>query len=1146
MKTENRRLCFVTLLACLFAPAAVFGAEGQAARDPSPPNPQETGSKGLAWLSDLAEGHRRAAAEGKPVVVLVRADWCPACRRLEAEIEKPEVQKELARWTLVALDITASPESAARLGVAVVPALRVRTPSGRTVASHDGAMESAALADWVAGQYEKAAEKVDDALTSSGPPDAVEVLRLIEQLGQRGAAQREASVRRLAAHPEAAKAAVVKAFAGGNLATRLAAAEVLHQWQAPLTGLDPWLPETVTDERLAALKAWGENAEPVEFAPPEKLTPAQLADARRQIDRMMKGPDASAEAVRERLARFGPALLPEVYERLKGAATDRDRELLAALRYRLVAGDSLVFRWPGGLARLAASDTRERQKAAEELAGLALPEDARLLLELFSDPDPLVREIALRGLQEVGGEGAGESLVGLLDDPEPNVRAAVLKRLAEGPSPALATKVARYIEKEKDADLIVHGIRVLKAVGGVEAVKALMAKLDHPSWQVRAEAAEALGNPGDLGDSSFRGGSRGAVGADLQVEIYVALLRLLDDADAFVVSRAVTALRGADMEVAVEPLVKAAEKHPDLAPEIIAILGRAQRMKLKALPRLRAFTKHPDAALRAAALEGLVQAAGGAMEEEILAGLADPESKVRTTAATAVFQLVQEHRQKARESAVHASMRAYSLERAIADDGGTGPTLSSRLVGALLGGLGMKKTPQEKSEPEGPPGPAAEETPPVGPPDQPEAKPQGEEEGPAEHPEPLWDEWLAGCHEGRNRPKWTARMIEPLEKLLAAQNPEEKLEAAVALTPLGRADKALPALLAAAQGSPERVRRAGEALPWLLWDNRLALFHDLRKLAAERDRKETYASLVGNMAEVKDARAAELFWQLLADPQIDESEADALETGLRRAYLGERYYSASDALPSERRAMAKAARQRVTAGGELQCLAALVLLASADRAQAAEAAASLAADETLSPALRRDAFHVFLVAESRGRADRAAVEALAPPDADRRRLALAHLARGPGRFTQLRGRFSLYVDDDGPSGRVRDGLPIIPEAPPGLKPEHVRPLLKDADPETAAYAGYLLAVLREPEGLGPLLAYWRSQKEDKDEWDRLAYRAIAALDDAGQIAVLRDIRARLNDYEISEFYWTIRIMSGPEVLKLRKEIRDAVGMDRLR
>ena len=117
------------------------------------------------------------------------------------------------------------------------------------------------------------------------------------------------------------------------------------------------------------------------------------------------------------------------------------------LRYRLVASDALVFRWPGGLERLADVDSRQRQRAADDLAKLASKDDQPLLLELFADPDPLVREISLRGLQHIGGKEANAALVKLLADPEPNVRAAVLKQLEESPDAALVPAVVKYLER---------------------------------------------------------------------------------------------------------------------------------------------------------------------------------------------------------------------------------------------------------------------------------------------------------------------------------------------------------------------------------------------------------------------------------------------------------------------------------------------------------------------------------------------------------------------------------------------------------------------------------------------------------------------------------------------------------------------------
>jgi len=65
------------------------------------------------------------------------------------------------------------------------------------------------------------------------------------------------------------------------------------------------------------------------------------------------------------------------------------------------------------------------------------------------------------------------------------------------------------------------------------------------------------------------------------------------------------------------------------------------------------------------------------------------------------------------------------------------------------------------------------------------------------------------------------------------------------------------------------------------------------------------------------------------------------------------------------------------------------------------------------------------------------------------------------------------------------------------------------------------------------------------DWKKLVYRAIAVVDDPKYIPVLREIYGKLDQYEMSEFYWTIRIMTGPEILSFRKQVRDEVGASRL-
>ena len=134
---------------------------------------------------------------------------------------------------------------------------------------------------------------------------------------------------------------------------------------------------------------------------------------RRDIQEMLEADSEAVVAVRERIARFGQAVHPVVLQTLEDATTDRDRERLLALRYRLAANSSLVLTWPGGLQRLADRDPQQRHRAAEELASLATADLQPLLLELFSDPDPLVRELSLQGLRHVGGRHATAALVGL-------------------------------------------------------------------------------------------------------------------------------------------------------------------------------------------------------------------------------------------------------------------------------------------------------------------------------------------------------------------------------------------------------------------------------------------------------------------------------------------------------------------------------------------------------------------------------------------------------------------------------------------------------------------------------------------------------------------------------------------------------------
>jgi HEAT repeat protein len=1074
-----------------------------------------------SWLSNLEEANRRALADRKPLLIVAGAKWCGACRELATELHAAAVQAELARWTPVYIDIDAQPAAATQLGVVGVPALRIRAAGGQQLAKRDGFLTADALVAWMKENFEAATAAADDSLLSTGPPGMTAVVRLVRQFRQRNPALREAAVRRLAPYPELTRPLVLKTFLEGSLTARLAALEVLEQWKAPLAELDPWRPETFTPKRVARLEKWGEREMAAGRAsPPKELSAEQLADARRQIDRMLGGDEGEADATGQRLAGLGAALLPEVYVRLRTAATDQQRRRLLVLRYRLVATDALVLRWPGGLERLADPDPRQRRQAADELAKLAGDGENALLLELFADPDPLVREIGLRGLQHVGGAEANAALVKLLGDPEPNVRAAVLKQLEELPDPAMVSAVVKYLKQEKDPDLVVHAIAFLGASKSSEAIRALMSLLKHERWQVRAEAAAGIGKHGGEGPWMVHGpvpslANESDAATKLQVDAYVALLDLLDDKDSFVVAKAVEGLGHADLAVAVEPLARAAERHPDLASSVLGMLAGGGKMRAKAIPHLRKFCKHEKAGIRAAAIAALESAASTDIEQELLAAINDKEGEVRTAAAQALLMLMDQSRQAGKNK---PGMPMTSVPSAVSVDVDLPPSVSqivvSKVLEAFRGAISSSGPPKAATV----------------------VKPGSPVKAKDEADDP--DAWIKQCYAGRHRPAWTAQMVAPLEKMSRSAAAKERVAAALALAPLGKPEAATRLLLETVRANPELTDAAAGVLPWLCLPQRVSTFHALSGLAPNADGR---AHLIARLSAEADRRLADVMWELLADPHVTEQVAGSLHNGLMMAYLGRQYFAPTQVPASDRRELAKAAKPRAILGGPWQRRVALVLLATAAPDEASEVAAKLADDAKLADPLRADAFQIRMITQPGSEATKLAVAAMKGSDPARKKLGLKYLVHGPNELRSMGHGLYLHGTMDASFYNNPRGVPIVPKPPAGVAAEDVRPLAGSSDAETAASAGYLLAVMGEAEGIGPLVQYWRQHEASSNQWRRLVYRAIAVIDDPKYIAVLREIYGKLQDYEISEFYWTIRIMSGPEILKFRKQIRDEKG-----
>ena len=192
------------------------------------------------------------------------------------------------------------------------------------------------------------------------------------------------------------------------------------------------------------------------------------------------------------IALVGPGILPSVTERLDAEASDSGRERLSAVRYRLIASPSLALRTPGAAEALASLESGPRRAATKRIAENASNEDLPLLQTLFGHEDPLVRELALRGIQSAGGESL--SLIEMLDDPDKNVRVAVLKMWLDDPKASLLGPVSKRAMSEKDPGLLPYYLRLIKAIGstGPEANKVLEKFSSHEDWQVRAEVAGVI------------------------------------------------------------------------------------------------------------------------------------------------------------------------------------------------------------------------------------------------------------------------------------------------------------------------------------------------------------------------------------------------------------------------------------------------------------------------------------------------------------------------------------------------------------------------------------------------------------------------------------------------------------------------------
>lgn len=577
----------------------------------------------VVWQTDPAAARRLAIRSSQPLLIYATAPGSPGCILQDEAFEDKAAADALSGWVCLRLDITQYQEEALRLELMGAPSLRASTVLGKVVAQQDGYMPAAQAATWLAEARRKAVSLVEEAgkaLSVSGTLKEAEVAALVDLLADRQPEVREAAIERLAREPEQSAGSIVKLFLEAGLGARLSCLEILKVWQAPVGDVDPWRPETI-EQASGALSQWLARGT---FA----LGLPTRAELDKDFEILLEGDEERAAGAMVRLARAGSDLLSEVRQRLANETRDVPRERLTMLRYRLVMPARLVREQPAILLSLVSSVPAERARAVEMLDKRGGTELEALLLELFQDPDPLVRELALRALRRACGASANKTLAELLADPQPNVRAQVLKELAQSPSAATVKILAEYVKTEADEDLVVHAVRAVSASKSIAAAKVLVSLAGHSSWQVRSEIVEALGKYRWIGSSG-----------KMPPDAAEAIRKLLADSDSFVASKAVEAVKESRIEAQAE-LAAVAERMPEIAPDALTTMATSEEGRAKAVPFLRKFTKHADAAVRAAALEALVECTQTNIAEELRAAFQDADTRVRQAAASSVSVMV--------------------------------------------------------------------------------------------------------------------------------------------------------------------------------------------------------------------------------------------------------------------------------------------------------------------------------------------------------------------------------------------------------------------------------------------------------------------------------------------------------------------------
>ncbi len=1078
-----------------------------------------------SWSDDWHATEKAAESdESRPILVKYEASWCGPCRLLTQAMSEENVANALKRFHLIRIDMDSPPKDAPVKGVDALPTMRVQTKEGELIAEKVGLLQGESLVQWLeaaAGQYETLLKQRQYSMKlASGPIDEEQVAFLITMLNDRSSEQRAHAIRILASQPRASAVAVADVFATPTLRTRVAALDVLRRWKAPIDGIDPWQPETITSEKLKMLTDWARTAEnaPLEIELLSSPSSGSLAEADLELDRLVHRGNAR-DGNLAGLENVGPGLLANVMKHLETETSDDARERLAALRYRLIAAPSMSIRIPQGPDRLASLESGPRRDAAKQLADFGRSEDIPLLEALFSHEDPLVRELALRGLQKAGGSDASR-LTQMLDDPDKNVRAAVLKLWIDHPNSSLLSTICEHAMKEQDAGLLVYYVRLLREIDSVEGIStAVFEKLSmHDDWQVRAEVADAISQHVE----KARRKDYSAQPRKLLPESYRKIARaLLNDSDSFVLSKVVPALMTADQEASFDRLLEVAWKYPEIRDPILPSLNAgASKPSTGDFLAARFKSDLPDD--RAFALRAMSSFRTDGHEKSIRKGIDDSSEEVQVMAARALSTFLDHYRN------AKPDLPSAEKSQSIVGWQGVGDATDDPFSNNLVDPFGSEKVetlglPKAVKKAEQPAKSAVSEK-------LPEAS--------------AYDQWLA---------KWKQSPESELAWLEGVRGTMDKL----ALTTKGEAN-AFVKLAAIRLGKPSNAQHVIDwakflgdfesplvaVYPWLDEEARI----ELLGLSGGLGDSDILCELMDEAVRYDPEKAGGTFLKSLELVKPEDIHSSwRLRQKLMEIFTGEQHFQGhSGDSEASKKIIETAVKQFESSEGVVSRLLHLSVISEIAPSRSRELIGDDFKASDKPSAEHRDLARFVLASMPKEDATTMAIEFL--ENENLLKVGLAFLAeKNEGISSTEIGSIQINGSNVSTSG----GRLTVAEIPSHTPIERLKELLViSVDEEVRAHATFALSILGEKMDLSLLEKLARDEGFDSSsqQMSKLFVLAVAHRNQESDVPKLEEMYEKMkevNRYSVQDFYWKIRILTGEKALRLRKRMRDEIGVKEL-